>query len=331
MMIRTEHLSKSYGEKEAVCDLTLEIRRGEIFGLLGPNGAGKTTTTLMLLGLTEPTGGSAYIDGKDCARQAIDVKRMVGYLPDNVGFYSDMTGRENLRFTGQLNGLPSDVTERRMEELLEKVGMTEAADQKAGTDSRGMRQRLGIADVLMKDPKVVIMDEPTLGIDPEGMRELMTLIRGLAEDDKRTILISSHQLYQIQQICDRVGLFVEGRLIACGRIDELAGQIRREGHYALEAAAFPDDSGFEELLRSLGNVEQVERSGDFYVVHSRADLCRELNRRALEKGYTLRHLRQRGNDLDEIYRRYFEKGEQKNGGLNQKKNKGFLSFGREQR
>ena len=331
MMIRTEHLSKSYGEKEAVCDLTLEIRRGEIFGLLGPNGAGKTTTTLMLLGLTEPTGGSAYIDGKDCARQAIDVKRMVGYLPDNVGFYSDMTGRENLRFTGQLNGLPSDVTERRMEELLEKVGMTEAADQKAGTYSRGMRQRLGIADVLMKDPKVVIMDEPTLGIDPEGMRELMTLIRSLAEDDKRTILISSHQLYQIQQICDRVGLFVDGRLIACGRIDELAGQMRREGHYALEAAAFPDDSGFEELLRSLGNVEQVERSGDFYVVHSRADLCRELNRRALEKGYTLRHLRQRGNDLDEIYRRYFEKGEQKNGGLNQKKNKGFLSFGREQR
>lgn len=331
MMIRTEHLSKSYGEKEAVCDLTLEIRRGEIFGLLGPNGAGKTTTTLMLLGLTEPTGGSAYIDGKNCARQAIDVKRMVGYLPDNVGFYSDMTGRENLRFTGRLNGLPDDVTDRRIEELLEKVGMTEAADQKAGTYSRGMRQRLGIADVLMKDPKVVIMDEPTLGIDPEGMRELMTLIRGLAEDDKRTILISSHQLYQIQQICDRVGLFVDGRLIACGRIDELAGQMRREGHYALEAAAFPDDSGFEELLRSLGNVEQVERSGDFYVVHSRADLCRELNRRALEKGYTLRHLRQRGNDLDEIYRRYFEKGEQKNGGLNQKKNKGFLSFGREQR
>ena len=331
MMIRTEHLSKSYGEKEAVCDLTLEIRRGEIFGLLGPNGAGKTTTTLMLLGLTEPTGGSAYIDGKDCARQAIDVKRMVGYLPDNVGFYSDMTGRENLRFTGRLNGLPGDVTDRRIEELLEKVGMTEAADQKAGTYSRGMRQRLGIADVRMKDPKVVIMDEPTLGIDPEGMRELMTLIRSLAEDDKRTILISSHQLYQIQQICDRVGLFVDGRLIACGRIDELAGQMRREGHYALEAAAFPDDSGFEELLRSLGNVEQVERSGDFYVVHSRADLCRELNRRALEKGYTLRHLRQRGNDLDEIYRRYFEKGEQKNGGLNQKKNKGFLSFGREQR
>ena len=140
---------------------------------------------------------------------------MVGYLPDNVGFYSDMTGRENLRFTGQLNGLPGKVIEERIDDLLQKVGMTEAADQKTGTYSRGMKQRLGIADVLMKDPKVVIMDEPTLGIDPEGMRELMFLIRSLAEEDGRTILISSHQLYQIQQVCDRVGLFVEGQLIAC--------------------------------------------------------------------------------------------------------------------
>ena len=329
MMIRTDHLSKSYGDKAAVSDLTLTIPRGEIFGLLGPNGAGKTTTTLMLLGLTEPTGGSAFIDGKDCTRNAIQVKRIVGYLPDNVGFYSDMTGRENLRFTGQLNGLPEGVIETRIGELLEKVGMSEAADQKTGTYSRGMRQRLGIADVLMKDPKVVIMDEPTLGIDPEGMRELMTLIRSLAEDDNRTILISSHQLYQIQQICDRVGLFVEGRLIACGRIEDLAGQMRREGRYVLETSAVPDDQGFKELLEQLGNVEQVERSGDYYVVHSRSDLCRELNRRALEGGYTLCHLRQRGNDLDEIYRRYFEKGEQGNDSLNHKKNKGFLSFGRE--
>ena len=211
MMIRTEHLSKSYGEKEAVCDLTLEIRRGEIFGLLGPNGAGKTTTTLMLLGLTEPTGGSAYIDGKDCARQAIDVKRMVGYLPDNVGFYSDMTGRENLRFTGQLNGLPSDVTERRMEELLEKVGMTEAADQKAGTYSRGMRQRLGIADVLMKDPKVVIMDEPTRGIDVGAKREIHALLRQLAESGVGVIVVSS-ELPEVIGVSDRVAVMHEGCL-----------------------------------------------------------------------------------------------------------------------
>ena len=169
-IIRTEGLTKLYGEKKAVDNLNLEIRKGEIFGLLGPNGAGKTTTTLMLLGLTEPSEGQAWIDGKDCTRDPIAIKRMVGYLPDNVGFYADMTGRENLRFTGQLNGLPRDLAEARIDDLLQKVGMTEAADQKTGTYSRGMRQRLGIADVLMKDPSVVIMDEPTLGIDPEGMR-----------------------------------------------------------------------------------------------------------------------------------------------------------------
>lgn len=328
VIIKIENLTKSYGKKRAVSDLTLSIGCGEVFGLLGPNGAGKTTTTLMLLGLTEPDSGKAWINGKDCTRNAIEVKRIVGYLPDNVGFYSDMTGRENLRFTGQLNGLPGDIIESRIEALLEKVGLSGAGDQKTGTYSRGMRQRLGVADVLMKEPKVVIMDEPTLGIDPEGMRELMVLIRSLAEKDKRTILISSHQLYQIQQVCDRVGLFVEGRLMACGRIEELAAQLRQEGHYVLEAGAVPDDGGFEALLRSLGNVDRVERKGEHYVVYSRSDLCRELNRKALDRGYTLCHLRQKENDLDEIYRRYFEKGEQGDGSLTDRKNKGFLSFKR---
>ena len=189
--------------------VTLENTRN--IGIMAHIDAGKTTTTLMLLGLTEPTGGSAYIDGKDCARQAIDVKRMVGYLPDNVGFYSDMTGRENLRFTGQLNGLPSDVTDRRMEELLEKVGMTEAADQKAGTYSRGMRQRLGIADVLMKDPKVVIMDEPTRGIDVGAKREIHALLRQLAESGVGVIVVSS-ELPEVIGVSDRVAVMHEGCL-----------------------------------------------------------------------------------------------------------------------
>lgn len=331
VIIRTEGLTKRYGDKAAVSDLNLEIRRGEIFGLLGPNGAGKTTTTLMLLGLTEPTEGKAWIEEKDCTRESIEVKRMVGYLPDNVGFYSDMTGRENLRYTGRLNGLPEKVIEERIENLLEKVGMTYAADKKTGTYSRGMKQRLGIADVLMKDPKVVIMDEPTLGIDPEGMHQLMQLIRRLAEEDGRTILISSHQLYQIQQICDRVGLFVDGKLIACGRIEELARQVQNEGHYALEAAALPDDRGFLELLQSLGNVDQVEREGEIYVIRSHSDTKRELLRKSLDAGYTLTHLRQRGNDLDEIYRRYFEKAEVEHGDDRREKTKRFVSFGYRQK
>ena len=325
-IIHTEGLTKCYGPKTAVSDLNLDIYLGEIFGLLGPNGAGKTTTTLMLLGLSEPTSGKAEIDGKDCTRQPIEIKRIVGYLPDNVGFYADMTGRENLRFTGRLNGLPDDVIESRICSLLEKVGMTEAADMKTGTYSRGMRQRLGVADVLMKDPKVVIMDEPTLGIDPEGMRELMELIRRLAEEDGRTILISSHQLYQIQQICDRVGLFVEGQLVACGRIDELARSMQQEGVSILETAAFPDDAGFGELLKGLGNVDSVERTGDFYVVRSRYDVKRELLRKSLEAGYTLSLIRQRENDLDEIYRRYFEEAGENNGSGDGKKARRFRIF-----
>ena len=328
MELELESITKFYGKYPALQNVSATLTEG-VYGLLGPNGAGKTTLINILIGILPASGGVIHLDGENTVQMGGRYFDQIGYMPQYPQFYANFTVQEFLDYMCQVKGVAN--AKESIDAALVFVNLEENRSKRIGALSGGMRQRLGIADVLMKDPKVVIMDEPTLGIDPEGMRELMTLIRGLAEDDKRTILISSHQLYQIQQICDRVGLFVEGRLIACGRIDELAGQMRREGHYALEAAAFPDDSGFEELLRSLGNVEQVERSGDFYVVHSRADLCRELNRRALEKGYTLRHLRQRGNDLDEIYRRYFEKGEQKNGGLNQKKNKGFLSFGREQR
>ena len=181
----------------------------------------------MLLGLTEPTEGSAAIEGVDCTRDPIRVKRAVGYLPDNMGFYPDMTGRENLRMTGKMNGLRGEALETRINELLERMGMTEAADRRASTYSKGMKQRLGIADILLKDPDVLILDEPTNGVDPEGIRELTALIRELADRDGRTILISSHQLHQIQQICDRVGIFVKGRLAACGRIEELADSWKR--------------------------------------------------------------------------------------------------------
>jgi len=222
-VIRTDNLTKIYGKTiVAVSRLNLEINEGEIFGLLGPNGAGKTTTIRMLLGMTEPTAGNAWIDGHDCTRNAINVKRITGYLPDNVGFYGDMTGRENLRFTGQLNGIPEKELDEKIAALLDRVGIPDAADIKVRTYSRGMKQRLGIADVLLKDPRVIILDEPTLGIDPEGVRQLIEIIKTLSKQDGRTLLISSHQLYQMQQICDRVGIFFEGKLVACGSINELA-------------------------------------------------------------------------------------------------------------
>lgn len=320
-IIETRHLCKRYGDFTAVDDLNLSIREGEVFGLLGPNGAGKTTTTLMLLGLTERSAGEISIDGLDSARDALAVKRIVGYMPDNVGFYPDMSGRENLRFTGELNGLSGAALDARVDALLARVGMTEAADRKVKTYSRGMRQRLGIADVLMKDPKIIVMDEPTLGIDPEGMRELIGLIRELSVKDGKTILISSHQLYQIQQICDRVGIFVKGRLVACGTLKELAAQLMQEGHYELEVSAHPCDLMFTEKLRAIEGVRRVKRLNEESVkLEAVRDVRTEVLKKVLEGGYALERFVTSSSELDEIYRLYFAKADEEGAGCAPKEN-----------
>ena len=180
--IRTRELTKDYGDLVAVDHLNLEVQAGEIFGLLGQNGAGKTTTILMLLGLTEPTSGQARVVGLDPARKPLEVKRRVGYMPDAVGFYTDLTGRENLRYTARLNRIPSSLAESTIDEVLEQVGLMSRADDPVETYSRGMLQRLGIADALVKDPDVLILDEPTTAIDPLGVVEILDLLRRLVRE-----------------------------------------------------------------------------------------------------------------------------------------------------
>ena len=241
---------------------------------------------------------------------AVEVKSIVGYLPDNVGFYTDMTGRQNLRFTGRLNGLGGQELEDRIDALLERVGMTEAADKKTGTYSKGMRQRLGIADVLIKDPQVIIMDEPTLGIDPEGMRELLNIIRDLSVKDGRTVLISSHQLQQIQQVCDRVGIYVEGTLVACGTLAELEAHIQKNGTYLLEVDVEPCDDQILGMLAGQDGILGIAKEGRRFMITSKKDIRPQLTKFLGEHDYTVMHLHQRGGDLDEIYRRYFEKAGQ---------------------
>ena len=209
-IIELTELTKVYDRYTAVDHLTLTIRRGEIFGLLGPNGAGKSTTILMMLGLTEPTSGTVRVCGLNSTRQPLDVKKRVGYLPDDVGFYEDLTGFENLVYTASLNGLSRQEGEVRASALLKLVGLEDAADKKAGKYSRGMRQRLGLADVLVKHPELIILDEPTLGIDPEGVRDFLNLIKRLNEEEELTVLDLSHHLHQVQEICDRVGLLSKG-------------------------------------------------------------------------------------------------------------------------
>lgn len=235
-IIEADELTKKYGTQIAVNNLTLQIREGEVFGFLGPNGAGKTTTLLMFLGLTEPTSGKVRIVGFDPAREPLRVKEKVGYLPENVGFYDDMDAGQNLRFIARLNSIPDAVSSRKIDEVLKQVGLFEEAKKKVGTYSKGMRQRLGIAEVLIKEPKLIFLDEPTIGLDPDGTNRMLDLIHSLSREKNITIFLSSHLLDQVQRICDRVGIMIKGDLVAMGPIQELAEKklgVDKE-HYTLE-------------------------------------------------------------------------------------------------
>ena len=221
-IIETHELTKRYGEQLAVNQLSFSLEEGEIFGFLGPNGSGKTTTLLMLLGLTEATGGWARVAGCDPAKEAIKVKRMVGYIPENIGFYEDMTAGENLQFIARLNGIADSVSTPKIEEALEEVGLKDEVAKTVNAYSRGMRQRLAIAEILIKEPKIAFLDEPTLGLDPEGTTRIIEYIQSLSKEQKITILLSSHDLKQVQKIADRIGIMIKGTMIAAGALDQLA-------------------------------------------------------------------------------------------------------------
>jgi ABC-2 type transport system ATP-binding protein len=300
--IETARLTKRYGEKLAVDALNLKVRRGEVYGLLGPNGAGKTTTILMLLGLTEPTSGAARVDGMRPTREPLAVKSRVGYLPDEVGFYEDLTARENLRYTAMLNRIPKAVAGERIDRLLGDVGLGSDGDRRVGAFSRGMRQRLGLADALVKEPSILILDEPTVNIDPEGVRELLLLVERLRTEQGVTVLLSSHLLHQVEQVCDRIGIFVKGRLVASGTIDQLAADIVDRWVFIVGIGGVADAA---HLLQGIAGVTTVRRSEGRWAVAADHDIRDVLQRTVLEAGGTLTHLSREGADLDAVYQRYF--------------------------
>lgn len=253
-LVETHELTKRYGAFTAVDRLNFQVRRGEVYGLLGPNGAGKTTTILMLLGLTEPTDGVARVLGMDPAREPLAVKRRVGYMPDAVGFYDRLTARENLRYTARLNGIEPDAAELHISGLIEQVGLGSATSKRVGTYSRGMLQRLGIADALLKDPDLLILDEPTMAIDPTGVSEMLELIAGLVRERSIGVLLSSHLLAQAEGICDRAGIFFTGRLVAEGTVAELAALA---GDPALSL-----DEAYRRLVRDESQNQREEVNDD---------------------------------------------------------------------
>ncbi len=303
-VIETHGLTKRYGNVTAVDSLDLSIEAGEVFGLLGPNGSGKTTTILMILGLTDPTAGSVRVLGRDPLREPLAVKKRVGYLPDAVGFYDQLTARENLAYAARLQGLRSSEAAERIATVLKEVRLDHVANRRVSTFSRGMRQRLGVADVLLKEAEVAILDEPTSGLDPQSTQELLDLIRQMARRGM-TILLSSHLLTMVQSICDRVALFNLGRAGLIGRVGDLAAEVLG-GSYVIEV----DATGVD-VVNALSGIDGISAvaplQGNVYRADCTRDARSDIARRIVEAGGALTNMSMDRSSLDEVYVRYFEK------------------------
>jgi ABC-2 type transport system ATP-binding protein len=304
-VVETNNLTKRYRDKLAVNALSLTIQEREIFGFLGPNGAGKTTTILMLLGLTEPTSGRVSVCGFDPTHEPIEVKRRVGYLPENPGFYEDISARENLLYMARLNRMPESDARRKTAEVLEQVGLAEDGRRLVREFSRGMKQRLGIAEVLVKNPTTIILDEPTLGIDPDGAIHILELITALNREHGLTVMLSSHQLQQVQQICNRVGIIVKGRLIVQGQMDELSRAIlkERQWNFLVEVGGAVD--GLENDLRTIQGIDEIEKRSHGLFLRCTRDVRPEVVSLLARKNVPLLQLRSEDPTLEEIYLKYF--------------------------
>jgi len=302
-VIEAKGLTKSYGSALAVDHISFGVGRGEIFGLLGPNGAGKTTTILMILGLTEISNGEVRVLGFNPAREPLSVKRRVGYLPDTVGFYDNLTAADNLRYTARLIGFRPMEREKRIAAALDRVGLAEFADNQVGTFSRGMRQRLGLAEIVMKGAQIAILDEPTSGLDPHATAELLGIIRGFKSEGV-SVLLSSHLLERVQSVCDRVALFNGGHIALMGSVAELGRQVLGGG-YVVEIEA--EGNGLAERLAVIPGVSGVEKAGvNKLRLQADRDVRPEAAAEVVAMQGRLKYLGVQEPSLEAIYTRYFE-------------------------
>jgi len=302
VVIRAEELTKRYAATLAVDHVDFEVRSGEIVGILGPNGSGKTTTILMLLGLTEPSEGRAKVAGFDPLREPLEVKRRVGYLPDSVGFYDGLSAHDNLAYTARLAGMSRGAIDERFAEALARVGLPEVGRERVGTFSRGMRQRLGLAEVLMKRPSIAILDEPTATLDPHSTQEFLGMIRALKKEGT-AVLLSSHHLDQVQTVCDRVALFNQGRIALSGSVTDLAQRVLGGGHVIDIEVRGP---GVRDRLAAMPGVVRVQMLGpELYRVDCARDLRPEIAR-LLAPSSELTGIRFAEPSLNEVYTRYFD-------------------------
>jgi len=302
-LIEATNLVKRYDGVSVVKGVSFSVARGEIFGLLGPNGAGKTTTILMMLGLTDISAGEVSVLGFNPAREPLSVKRRVGYLPDTVGFYDNLTAADNLRYTARLIGFLRAEREKRIADALERVGLADVADNRVGTFSRGMRQRLGLAEILMKGAQIAILDEPTSGLDPQATTELLGIIRAFKAEGV-SVLLSSHLLERVQSVCDRVALFSGGKIALMGTVAELGREVLGGG-YTVDIEA--DGAGLAERLALIPGVSGVEKTGIGKLrLHADRDVRPEAAAEVVAMQGRLKFLGVQEPSLEAIYTRYFE-------------------------
>jgi ABC-2 type transport system ATP-binding protein len=303
LIISAKGLGKNYGSFSAVKDLNFSVNNGEIFGLLGPNGAGKTTIILMLLGLTEPSSGSCRVFGYDPVKKPLDVKKLCGYLPERFGFYENLTAGSNLRYIANLNSLSGSKAENLIDEALNEVGLKKQKNMKVSQFSRGMKQRLGIAQAFFKKPELVVLDEPTQGIDPRGIEDILKLFKKLNREEGLTILLSSHNMQQVQETCTSFGIMSKGKLMKKGTVKLLEAE-GSNWTIDVEAHGLTD-----KIINNLGTVEfvkQIHRDGDTLVIQCTKDIRSEISENLIKNGAHLTKIGLREHTILEVYRKYSE-------------------------
>jgi len=302
-MIRVTNLTKSYGPVRAVDNISFEVERGGVVGFLGPNGAGKTTTIRVLTCFQPATSGTASIGGFDVFTHSIEVRRIVGYLPENTPLYPEMRVAEYLHFRGKLRGLSYAQRVEAVKRVADRCWLGEFINRPIGHLSKGMRQRVGLADAIMHDPDVLILDEPTIGLDPTQIRETRNLIQELGA--RHTILLSSHILHEVEQICQRAIIIAAGRVVASGSPQELRERFSAQARVIAEMRGPKDD--VEKSVRALDGVSAVEavaRDGWVRLAvdpKPERDVREDIFRLTTDKGWSLREIRREGATLEDFF------------------------------
>ena len=297
-MIQVNGLTKDYGARRAIENLTFDAEQGEIVGFLGPNGAGKTTTMRILTGYMPPTDGTATVAGYDVVEESLEVRKRVGYLPETVPLYTDMTAIEYLKFMADLRHIPN--SRARAYETLEQVNLSDRADGYIGNFSKGMRQRVGLAQALIHRPEVLILDEPTIGLDPAQVVEMRSVIREIGKD--RTVLLSTHILPEAQQICDRVLIINKGSIVAEDTPENL--QSRLVGTQRVVLRVRGDSDGLTARIAKIKGVRDVEGKSDGSIEFEFAagqDVRPQVAKAVIQGGYDLLEMRPIGMSLEEIF------------------------------